>query len=298
MISFKTPVDQAITAFGQGVTVNVMQMMQAYSSLANNGQMVKPQLINKITNADGDTVQGYQIKKVGTPVYDAKTRKVIVANMRKVLNKQSGTGAAYKMGNADIAVKTGTAQIANPKGGGYLKGNSNYIFSVVGIYPASKPRYCIYLTIKQPHLIGGGAEKILASIFKPMMRRIISISKNDDSTTTVKVPSFKDKTVGQAESQAKQLGLDLVKVGSGDRVTNQGIKTGERLESGSKIFVNTSGKIICPDMTGWSYSDLHQFANLTDIKLSIKGTGTVSSQSVTKGTELKAGRKINIRLKE
>ena len=51
--------------------------------------------------------------------------------MKKVLNKQSGTGNAYKMGNADIGVKTGTAQIANPKGGGYLKGDSNYIFSVV-----------------------------------------------------------------------------------------------------------------------------------------------------------------------
>lgn len=298
MISFKTPVDQAITAFGQGVTVNVMQMMQAYSSLANNGQMVKPQLVNKITDSDGNTIQGYQIKKVGTPVYSAKTRKVIVANMRKVLNKQSGTGSAYKMGNADIAVKTGTAQIANPKGGGYLKGDSNYIFSVVGIYPASKPRYCIYLTIKQPHLIGGGAEKILASIFKPMMQRIISIAKNDDVSTTVKVPNLKAKTVAQAESQTKQLGLNLVKIGSGDRISNQGVKSGEKLESGSKIFVNTSGKIICPDMTGWTYSDLHQFASLTDIKLSIKGTGTVASQSVAKGTELKAGRKLNIKLKE
>ena len=83
--------------------------------------------------------------------------------MKKVLNKQSGTGNAYKMGNADIGVKTGTAQIANPKGGGYLKGDSNYIFSVVGVYPASSPRYCIYLTLKQPHLGGGAtAEKILA----------------------------------------------------------------------------------------------------------------------------------------
>ncbi len=127
-ISFKTPIDQAVTAFGQGVNVNVMQMMQAYSSLANNGQMLKPQLVNKITDSDGKTVKGYQIKKVGTPVYDAKTRKVVLTNMKRVLNKQSGTGHAYKIGNADIGVKTGTAQIANPKGGGYLKGDSNYIF--------------------------------------------------------------------------------------------------------------------------------------------------------------------------
>lgn len=298
MISFKTPLDQAITAFGQAVTVNVMQMMQAYSSLANNGQMVKPQLVDKITDSNGKTLKGYEIKKVGSKIYSNKTKKVVLANMKRVLNKQSGTGNAYKMGNADIAVKTGTAQIANPKGGGYLKGDSNYIFSVVGVYPTKDPRYCIYLTIKQPHLAGTTAEKILALIFKPMMQRIISIAKNDDVSTTVKVPNLKAKTVAQAESQTKQLGLNLVKIGSGDRISNQGVKSGEKLESGSKIFVNTSGKIICPDMTGWTYSDLHQFASLTDIKLSIKGTGTVASQSVAKGTELKAGRKLNIKLKE
>ena len=298
MISFKTPLDQAITAFGQAVTVNVMQMMQAYSSLANNGQMVKPQLVDKITDSNGKTLKGYEIKKVGSKIYSNKTKKVVLANMKRVLNKQSGTGNAYKMGNADIAVKTGTAQIANPKGGGYLKGDSNYIFSVVGVYPTKDPRYCIYLTIKQPHLAGTTPEKILASIFKPMMSRIISMSKNDNSSTTVEVPSFKGMTYKQAAIKANQVGLNIVKVGSGKRVTDQGIKKGERLESGDKIFVSTSGKVTCPDMRGWSINDLHEFSNLTDVKFSIKGTGTVASQDVAKGTEIKAGQKIKVKLKE
>ena len=291
-ISFKTPLDQAITAFGQAVTVNVMQMMQAYSSLANNGQMVKPQLVNKITDSNGKTLKGYEIKKVGSKIYSNKTKKVVLANMKRVLNKQSGTGNAYKMGNADIAVKTGTAQIANPKGGGYLKGDSNYIFSVVGVYPTKDPRYCIYLTIKQPHLAGTTPEKILASIFKPMMSRIITMAKSDNSTTTVSVPNFKNMTVAQASAKAKQVGLNLVKVGEKDRITAQGIKSSEKLESGDKIFVYTSGKINCPDMKGWSFNDLHQFSNVSGIKLSIKGTGTVTSQSVAKGAELKSGEKI------
>lgn len=297
-ISFKTPVDQAVTAFGQGVTVNVMQMMQAYSSLANNGQMVKPQLVDKITDSNGKTLKGYEIKKVGSKIYSNKTKKVVLANMKRVLNKQSGTGNAYKMGNADIAVKTGTAQIANPKGGGYLKGDSNYIFSVVGVYPTKNPRYCIYLTIKQPHLAGTTAEKILASIFKPMMSRIITMAKSDNSTTTVSVPNFKNMTVAQASAKAKQVGLNLVKVGEKDRITAQGIKSSEKLESGDKIFVYTSGKINCPDMKGWSFNDLHQFSNVSGIKLSIKGTGTVTSQSVAKGAELKSGEKIKVNLKE
>lgn len=299
LISFNTPVDQAVTAFGQGVNVNVMQMMQAYSSLANNGQMVKPQLVDKITNSDDKIIKGYEIKKVGSPVYSNKTKKVILKNMKRVLNKQSGTGSAYKMGNADIAIKTGTAQIANPKGGGYLKGNSNYIFSVVGVYPADNPRYCIYLTIKQPHLGGGTTvEKILASIFKPMMSRIISMSKNDNTSTAVSVPSLKGMTYSQALAKTKQVGLNLVRVGNGDKITDQGIKKGEKLESGDKLFVYTSGKVTCPNMKGWNFNDLHQFANLTDVKFSMQGTGTVVSQDITEKTDIKAGEKIKVKLKE
>lgn len=51
-------------------------------------------------------------------------------------------------------------------------------------------------------------------------------------------------------------------------------------------------------MKGWSFNDLHQFSNVSGIKLSIKGTGTVTSQSVAKGAELKSGEKIKVNLKE
>lgn len=179
-----------------------------------------------------------------------------------------------------------------------MKGDSNYIFSVVGVYPASNPRYCIYLTIKQPHLIGASAEKILASIFKPMMRRIISMSKSDDTSTAVTVPNFKDMTYQQAEAKSKRIGLTLVKVGKGNRISTQGIKKGQKLESGDKIFVYTSGKVTCPDLRNWTFNDLHQFSELTNVKFKIEGTGTVVSQDVAKGTDLKAGKKIKVKLKE
>lgn len=92
--------------------------------------------------------------------------------------------------------------------------------------------------------------------------------------------------------------MNIVKVGSGKKIIDQGIKKGERLESGDKIFVSTSGKVTCPDMRGWSINDLYEFANLTGVKFSMKGTGTVASQDVAKGTEIKAEKKIKVNLKE
>lgn len=154
-------------------------MMQAFSSLGNNGQMVKPQFVDKITDANGKTIKSYQVKKAGKPVYSKATCKLLIKNMKRVLNKQIGTGYAYKMSGISLGVKTGTAQIAKPNGGGYLTGDSNYIFSVVGVTPTKNPRYCVYLTLKQPRKMTVSAEKILASIFKPVMRRVVIMSKSE-----------------------------------------------------------------------------------------------------------------------
>ena len=298
-IAFSSPIDQAVTSFGQGVDVNVMQMMQAFSSLANDGQMVKPQFVEKITDADNHTITGYQIKNVGQPVYTKETASTVLENMRRVLNKRIGTGSAYQMKGKSIAVKTGTAQIANLKGGGYLKGNNNYIFSVVGVTPAKHPRYCIYITVKQPRKMSKPAEVILSSIFKPMMNRVILMSKNGlSSPTAVKTPNLKGLNYKEAEKVAQRVGLRLAKIGTGDKITEQSYSVGQKQQSGKLMLVRTAGSIECPDMKGWSIDELHQFADLTGVKLSIKGTGVVFKQSLAIGQPVKSGTKIKIQLKE
>ena len=219
--------------------------------------------------------------------------------MRQVLNKRIGTGAAYQMKNQSIAVKTGTAQIANLKGGGYLKGNNNYIFSVVGVTPAKHPRYCIYITVKQPQRMSKPAEVILSSIFKPVMNRTILMSKNGlSSSTMIKIPDLAGQNYKEAEAIAQQVGFRLVRIGSGDKITKQSYQVGQKKQSGKLMLVRTAGIIKCPNMKGWTNDELQQFADLTGAKLSIKGTGAVSKQSITVGETVKSGTKIKIQLKE
>jgi penicillin-binding protein 2B len=299
LLSFKSSTDQAVTSFGQGVNVNVMQMMQAFSALGNNGQMVKPQFVDKITTPSGKTIQAYQIKKVGAPVYDETTRKKVVKNMKRVLNRQIGTGYAYHMAGRDIAVKTGTAQIAKPKGGGYLSGDSNYVFSVVGITPTKNPRYCLYLTMKQPRHMSQPAETILASIFKPIMNRIIITAKNqDDNNQTITIPNLQQKTISQAQTIAKAKGFKLWVLGKGKQVVKQEIPAGQRVESGSQIMVLTEKSFACPTMTSWSSEEVKRFAAFTGLKIKQEGHGKVKSQSKHPGSKVTAGDKIVVQLKE
>lgn len=297
-LSFGSSVDQAVTAFGQGVTVNVMQMMQAYSSLANNGQMVKPQLVEKITNSDGKTIKDYKVQKVGQKVFKKSTRKVIMSNMKRVLSRTIGTGHAYYMKGEDFGVKTGTAQIARTTGG-YMTGDKNYVFSVVGITPTSNPRYCIYLTMRQPKYLGKGAETILAQIFKPMMKRIILYERTSKAAeATVKVPKFVGRDYSSAKESANDSGLTLFKLGTGKKITDQNAKAGQKVAVGSKVFVRTSGEISMPDMTNWTSAQVESYAQLANLKLKLTGSGKVKTQSISTGTILVSGQKLKIELKE
>ena len=168
LINIHSQIDQAVTSFGQGINVNALQMMQVYSALANSGQMLKPQLVEKIVSSSGKVIKRYKKIKVGKPVYSQETAQTTLKLMRDVVEKEYGTGMTYKIPGKSIAVKTGTAQIAGIHGG-YLKGDRNYLFSVVGLTPADNPRYCIYITMKQPQIMSDPPETIMSLIFKPLI---------------------------------------------------------------------------------------------------------------------------------
>ncbi|MDO4912141.1 MAG: penicillin-binding protein [Lactobacillus sp.] len=298
-MQFSSVVDAATTSFGQGVNVNVMQMMQAFSSLANDGQMVKPQFISKEVNANGKVVKTYKVKKVGSPVYSAETAKTVLSNMKRVLNKNYGTGYAYRIPGVSIGVKTGTAQIANPKGGGYLTGDSNYIFSVVGVYPANKPKYAVYITMQQPRNMSDPAETILSQIFKPVMKQVAVMDRNNTSSIDLRqVPNIVGLSTEEAKKSVKESGLHLLVLGTGKKVKAQQQESGHNLPSGTTVMAYTGGKLKMPDMTGWNSTLIEEFSELTGIRISQSGNGKVESQSIQIGKEINRSSKIKLKLKE
>ena len=299
LLSVNTSLDGAVTSFGQGVNVNVMQMMQAFSSLANNGQMVKPQFVDKITSSSGKTVSGYKVDKVGSPIFSSSTAKTILNSMQDTVNKTYGTGTAYKIPGKSIGVKTGTAQIANPKGG-YLEGKKNYIFSVVGITSVKHPRYCVYITIRQPKTLGKSESTMLASIFKPLMSRVIASAEDDDiksASESVTVPQLNGKKISKAESEAESSGLSVEVIGSGKKVLRQSLNYNSKTELNAKIFLFTGGTIKCPDMTGWSKSEVETFSSSSGIPISVTGSGSVTKQSIKAGKVINASSKLKVNLK-
>lgn len=296
LINIHSQIDQAVTSFGQGINVNAMQMMQVYSALANSGQMLKPQLVEKIVSSSGKVIKGYKKIKVGKPVYSQETAQTTLKLMRDVVEKEYGTGMTYKIPGKSIAVKTGTAQIAGIHGG-YLKGDRNYLFSVVGLTPADNPRYCIYITMKQPQIMSDPPETIMSLIFKPLINRVSVSSKVDMMGEQITIPSVKGQSREQAVRLLEKMGLYVETIGSGNKVEAQSILANTKVNPNSKIIIFTGGIIRCPNMKGWTIKQVTQFANISKVKVEVLGKGKVYKQSRIPRSILNRNSKVKVELR-
>ena len=296
LVNVKNNLDGAVTSFGQGVNVNVMQMMQVYSALANNGQMIKPQLVEKIVSPNGKTVSSFHREKVGKPVFSKETAQKTLDLMQDVVNKEYGTGRAYKIDGTSLAVKTGTAQIAGSHGA-YLTGDNNYIFSVVGLTPANDPRYCVYITMRQPQKMTDDPELILAQIFKPLVNRL-NVSSATTALTKVEVPDVTNKTVNKAKASLEDKGLSAEIIGNGKNIVQQATAAGAKVNNGAKVLLYTGGTVKCPDMKGWTKEEVMSFSSITGISITISGAGNkVTSQNTPKDQVINQSSKLTVTCK-
>ena len=130
---------------GQGVAVTGLQMINAYSTLANDGVMMRPYLVDRIVSPSGETVFQAKPEVLGRPVRPEVARKV--REMLIGVTEEGGTGKRASVPGYSIGGKTGTAQKAVP--GGYS--STDYYASFVGFVPASNPVFSVLVTVERPH---------------------------------------------------------------------------------------------------------------------------------------------------
>lgn len=298
-LSFKQPIDQATTAFGQGINVNVIQLLQAYTAIANQGQIIKPQIVKKIVNPTTKNIEFFKIIKKGRPI-SVNAANETLNEMRRVVNEKYGTGVVYAVPNLDLAVKTGTAEISTSNGSGYLGGSYDYLYSVMGIYPANNPRYIFYVSMKKPQVINKQPEQMLSEIFKPMITYSMSYSKNYQSlqNSDVTVPNLANFSRNEAQDKLLKKGLKPIIIGSGTNIVQQLPYPQTKVLNGDKIILLTNGAMVLPDLKGWSKSDVIKLGQITGKNISINGNGYVSKQSLPPGSSIDFTKKISVDLKE
>ncbi len=137
----------ATMTFGQGMTVTMLQMVDAIGAVANGGTLYAPQLIAQQLNPDGST-QNVQPKVLGRHIMSPSAISQLNQMLQVVVQHGSGYLAADENPGYAIAGKTGTAQVSNPNGTGYLTGVN--IGSFLGYAPASDPKFAMMVRINDP----------------------------------------------------------------------------------------------------------------------------------------------------
>lgn len=134
----------ATGAFGQGLTVTLLQLADAYGAIANGGKLMKPYVVDRIVHPDGtaDITKPTTVRQVISP----QTAATMSAMLVRVV--QNGHGQRAGVPGYFVAGKTGTAQIPDPKSGGYLP---NYtIGTFAGFAPVDHPRFVMAVQLVKP----------------------------------------------------------------------------------------------------------------------------------------------------
>ncbi len=290
IINPKYELEIANAAFGQGITTTPIQNIQALTTLANNGMLIKPYIVDKVIDPDtGETI--YEGKRTEIEqVVNPETVDKMLELMNETVNGEdaAATGYVYRTASTALIGKTGTAQIVSSSGG-YQTGNYNNIRSFAGLFPYKDPEYIVYISVKKLQASSRALAKPVKSIVESIAKykNLDQLIVEQDESKIIKIENYINSYTDETLSKLENSGLEVVKIGVGSRIIDQFPQKGSTMIKGNKLFLLTnSTEIFMPSMENWTTSEVGNYCNLAGINYNISGYGRVRTQSIPAGTEL------------
>ena len=173
-------VELATSAFGQGVSVTMMQLGTAFCSVINGGYYYQPNLVRRIVDENGNLIKNYDNILVRRTISEDTSAK-----MREMLQGvvENGTGWRTAIEGYTIGGKTGTAEKI-PRNQG------NFILSFIGFAPVEDPEVVIYCVVDEPDVpeqdMSGAGTMLFQMIAKDLFPYMNIYRTNDIDPATIK----------------------------------------------------------------------------------------------------------------
>ncbi|MBQ2698646.1 MAG: PASTA domain-containing protein [Firmicutes bacterium] len=303
------PVELATMAIGQGIAVTPLQLVTAVSAVANDGVLLKPQIISRIEDENGDVVRELEVEAV-RQVISADT----AATVRSVLESVVTDGTAHRayIEGYRVGGKTGTAQKAGA--GGYQQGK--YVSSFIGMAPVDDPEIVALVYINEPYVGGnvyqGGqiAAPVFQAVISDTLRYLgitpqVSTDEQEQAAevTKVTVPDVTNLSPDAAAEVLALCGLKSSVSGTGSSIASQAPASYSKVALGTTISIvkgeaptsESSGYITVPDLTGKRLSAAAELLSAMGLKLQANGaSGVAAEQWPAPGARVTAGSTVGV----
>ena len=155
--------EAAQASFGQGIALTPIMTVRSLSALANGGTLVTPHIAKEIRYKIGPskTLQ-YPYEEERVRVITPEASAEISRMLTEVVDRSLRFGQ-MRLENYSVAAKTGTAQIANPNGGGYYQ--DRFLHSFFGYFPSYDPEFLVFLYTYHPKDVQYASETLTDSFF-------------------------------------------------------------------------------------------------------------------------------------
>ena len=237
--------EQATSAFGQGISSSMIQIATAFCSVINGGKLYEPYIVKSIYNSKtNEEILSKESKVVNNPI-TKETSELMKVALESVVAKGSG-GRAF-IENYRVGGKTGTSQIVGSDGS-YLDGE--YILSFIGAFPMNDPKIVTYVCVEKPKncIQYGGtiAAPIVRNTFIDAIN-ILNIPKQENQIPKVlayydeeliTVPNY----IGLEKKKIKKGLFNIVYHGEGEYIIDQLPLPNERIKSNGTIMLMLGDK--------------------------------------------------------
>ena len=277
-------------SMGQEVSVTPLQLITAYSAIANGGIRFQPRIVREVFRGG-----------VHDPVRPAAGRRVVsewtAQTMREMLAAvvEEGTGRPARLNGYSAAGKTGTAQKIDPSG---AYSHSHYVSSFVGFAPAQKPQLTILVSIDSPVGAIYGAD-VAAPAFKSVAEETLAYLNVPQDRPTEPIPG-----AGALERPPllRTIGLRSEDPGAGSSPEADLADTSvEVSDSGTTssphatVLVDRGPMVTMPNFTGLAVRRVAEECQEKGLDLSLSGSGLAVVQNPPAGTRLAPGSQIRVR---
>lgn len=299
-LEFKYETEIYNAGFGQGITTTPVQNVKAMTPLTNDGMLLKPYIVSKIVDSDTGEIVLENKREEIERVASTNTIQKMLYLMDDCVNGIGNTGSGYRIDGGELIGKTGTAQIANEHGGGYLSGKEDIISSFSGIYPKSNPQIIIYASVARP---SGGSQKPVSNAVKEIVQNISKYYGNSDSIqssitiSSYEVPNFTNKKIDVSKLLLETSGMRYTIIGNGDKVVRQSPVNGDVITNQDTIYLITNdANLVVPNVVGLSGKVAKDLLQKMGLIVHLDGVGYVSSQSIGEGVAISDGMEITLQL--